>query len=535
VSTAARGNAHVSSGISAQHSDPANTRTLLRWAIWFGLLCAWLGSISAINRVSPDLYHELALFREALRAGAVPTQDVFAYTPTVKPCIHHEWGAGAVFYALSMGFGSAGITLLKYAGAFAVGLGCWTLAKRRGASDEVLSLFAPLAILCGCIGFFSVRAQLFTLLGTVCLLHLLERDRQGRRSWIFIWLFIYVVWLNLHGGFLVGAGLFGIHLLGRWMQEFSRHWSTREAVQATWHLWVAAAAMVVLLRVNPYGWHYAPYLWHAVRLERPFIAEWRAIWHFPRVLLVYLISWLPLAYVLFRRARFRSADLLMILVPAALAFQHVRHLSIYAVVWLCYVPPLAEETALGAAIRRFTGHRHTVLVLLWIVLGILGGGQAMRNRGWDLRIPVTAADDPAIHYPAGAVDYLQTQAFAGHAMVPFEAGAFVSWKLYPAVKVSCDGRYEVAFPPAQVQELWDFYARQRNWQQTLRRYPPDVVFVPRNNPLENLLEQTTTTDSKTLWTLVYRDDGYSLYARQDIASRLPVVDRSGQPMVGQFP
>ena len=67
-------------------------------------------------------------------------------------------------------------------------------------------------------------------------------------------------------------------------------------------------------------------------------------------------------------------------------------------------------------------------------------------------------------------------------MVPFETGAFVSWKLYPAVKVSCDGRYEVAYPPAQVQELWDFYASQRDWQQILRRYPPDVVLVPRPNP-----------------------------------------------------
>jgi len=159
----------------------------------------------------------------------------------------------------------------------------------------------------------------------------------------------------------------------------------------------------------------------------------------------------------------------------------------------------------------------------------------MRNRCWELRVPVTRADDTSIQYPVGAADYLQEHAFSGKAMVPFEAGAFVSWKLYPAVKVSCDGRYEVAYPPAQVQELWDLYASQHHWQQTLRRYPPDVVFVPRSSPLENLLEQTATTHSETSWRRVYRDDGFSVYARQDLMPSLPVVDRSGQHIVAHFP
>jgi len=153
--------------------------TTVRWATWFGLLGIGLGCISAINRVSPDLYHEMALARETLAAGSVPIQDVYAYTPTVTPCVHHEWGAGMVFYGVSMALGSAGLLVLKYGGALAVGLGCAGLAHRRGASAEVFALLAPLAILCGCIGFFSVRAQLFTLCFTLCLLYLLEQDRKG--------------------------------------------------------------------------------------------------------------------------------------------------------------------------------------------------------------------------------------------------------------------------------------------------------------------------------------------------------------------
>ena len=205
----------------------------LRWAIWFGLLGVWLGSISAINRVSPDLYHEMALLREALASGSVPTHDVFAYTPTVDPCVHHEWGAGAVFYALSMGLGSAGMTLLKYGGALAVGLGCcaWPGAGARvtrsshcwppwrsSVAASGSSRSVPSCSRC------SSRSACCTCSNTT---------GRVRRGWILVWLPLYVVWLNMHAGFLVGVGLFGIYSAGRWAEEFAQHRSLRQAFHAT--------------------------------------------------------------------------------------------------------------------------------------------------------------------------------------------------------------------------------------------------------------------------------------------------------------
>jgi len=508
--------------------------TLVRWAAWFGLLGIGLGCISAINRVSPDLYHEMALAREAISRGAVPTRDLFAYTRTVEPCVHHEWGAGVVFYLASRTLGSAGMLVLKYGGALVVMGGCLALARRRGASMEVAASLAPLAILCACIGFFSVRAQLFTLIFTLVLLWLLERDREGRRTWILVWLPVYVLWLNLHAGFLVGVGLLVIYTAGRFLEAFGQSGSPRASVRAAAHLVGVGGAMLLLIGCNPYGWHYAGYLWHAVRLERPFVTEWQPVWHFPRMLVVYGISLLPLLTLVRRPSARQWTELLMVLVPAILAFQHVRHLSIYAVVWACYVPALIDRRPIGGTVRKLWADHRTAIIALWLVLGVLGISQAMRNRFWDLRVPTTYAEDSSLQYPVGAVEYLREQSFAGKVLVPFEAGAFVSWKLYPAVLISCDGRYEVAFPPQQVQELWDFYATQRNWQQTLRRYPPDLILVPRPNPLEQLLT-TPRPAAEDAWQQVYCDDGFTLYARHGLAGRLPAVDRRGQDIVADFP
>ena len=56
-------------------------------------------------------------------------------------------------------------------------------------------------------------------------------------------------------------------------------------------------------------------------------------------------------------------------------------------------------------------------------------------------------------------------------------GGFVIWKLYPAVRVSFDGRYEVAYPEEALYEDRTIHGARPGWQQVLARYAPDVVLV----------------------------------------------------------
>ncbi len=46
--------------------------------------------------VDLDLWHQMALVREGIRLGYFPLKDQFAYTPTIFPSVHHEWGSGAM-------------------------------------------------------------------------------------------------------------------------------------------------------------------------------------------------------------------------------------------------------------------------------------------------------------------------------------------------------------------------------------------------------------------------------------------------------
>lgn len=123
-------------------------------------------------------------------------------------------------------------------------------------------------------------------------------------------------------------------------------------------------------------------------------------------------------------------------------------------------------------------------------------------------------------------------------MVPFDAGAYVSWNLYPNVKVSMDSRFEVAYSIKSVTDNINFYSANEGWQDTLARYSTDAILVPRWSKVEIILRQNTTQkspDSSTIWIPVYIDDGYSLYMRSYFEHEYPIEDMSGTRIIGTFP
>jgi hypothetical protein len=476
-----------------------------------------LAGVSQGNFVDPDVWHEIALIREALAQGELPTRDSLAYTPTIERVVHHEWGTGAILYALATSAGGAGLLLLKYLLTLGIAAGCILCSRIRGTSAAVAATLAPLAVFLSLYGFSTVRAQMFTLLCTAWLLVALEHDRRGGRRWIIPWLALYVAWLNLHGGFVVGVILLALHGIEQVVRR-----------QPVRHLLGVGALMGVLALANPYGTAYLGYLWTGLTLDRPAITEWAPVWQAPPLnILMYAMSLLVLVYALARVGPRRMPGLALVLFAAFAGLRHQRHLSIYAVVWVCLVPIYVQATPLGRAIEGLWERRPRRTRMVLAAAGAVCLAAAIAHRPWELDLPANPGDHPVLTYPVGAVDYLREVGFEGNLMVPFTTGAFVAWKLNPAVKISIDGRYEVAYPPGALEEMLDCYAARDGWQRTLARYPTDAVLAPAGGTLDLALETLPG------WSRAYRDDAYVLYPRPGLT--LPPRDRRGEVSRGSFP
>jgi hypothetical protein len=499
------------------------SRTVVcKLAVVFGLGMIFLAHLSGLTFVDPDLFHEMALAREFLTLGHMPLEDRFAYTPTVNPSVHHEWGTGLVLYLVATTLGSHGIMLLKYALTIAVVTGCYYCARRRGANFATIALLCAVPIVGGCMGFTTIRAQLFTMFCLVAMLIGLDQDRAGNRRWLWWFVPLFVCWLNLHAGFVVGAGLIGVHAVEQCLRR-----------QPSKHLFVLCGVLAALVIVNPYGWLYYPYLAHGLLLPRPMIIEWRPLWQAePSSLFhVYLFSVFLALYCVMQLGWRRTVGVLVLLVSAYAAVKHTRHLSIYFVVWLAYVPGWLQETRLGRMIGDLWDRRKTSVAYVSVAVGVLALVQIVPAAPWKMRIPTTSAEEETGRpmYPTGPVEHLRNIDFRGNLMVPFVPGAFVSWKLHPQVKVSLDGRYEVAYQRGILEENEHMYQAKDGWRATLDKYPTDVLLVPRSTPLAFAMERLDDVP----WTLFYRDAAYDMYSRPGLS--LPSLDRGATTLPGVFP
>jgi len=498
--------------------------TGLRWekpAVIFALAAIFLAHLAPLTFVDPDLFHEMSLAREMFATGSLPLDDRFAYTPTVYPSVHHEWGTGVVLYLVAQALGAPGIMLLKYLLTFAVAAGCFVCAQRRGGTFPIVAMLSFIPVVGGCMGFTTIRAQLLTMACLAATLTALEQDRQGKRRWMLWWLPMYVAWLNLHAGFVVGGGLVAVHAFEQLVRR-----------QPFVHFIPLGAAMAALVMVTPYGALYYPYLAHGLLMPRPMIIEWQPLWKAEPATLFYvyfLFSALVATYAVLQIGWRRASGVLLLAVSAYAAVKHTRHVSIYFVVWLAYVPSWLEQTRIGRIIDKAWQRYSLFIGVAAIMVGVLSTAQVIPSEPWRMKIPTKPRDEALGRpmYPTGAVEYLQAIDFRGNLMVPFVPGGFVSWKLHPHVKVSIDGRYEVAYVPGTLEENENMYQGRDGWADTLAKHPTDVLLVPRATPLAEKISEHAG------WQRFYRDLAYDMYTRPGLT--LEPLDRGSVTVRGVFP
>jgi hypothetical protein len=478
-----------------------------------------LGSIvvaGASTTVDPDLFHVLTLGRDAVAQGAIPMADAYAFTPTRVPVVHHEWLTGLLLYPVVATFGAPGLLWLAHVlhlSAIAIAV---LLARRAGASLPVLAFLGPLGIAMALPGLTVLRAHVLTLIFTGALLWCLDADRRGARRWIAAWVALQLVWQSCHGGVAIGVILVALHAVEQWARG-----------ARIVHLVALLALAPALTLVGPYGAAYPAYLWEGLGMDRSVVGEWRtladaepfkiAIWAAATALLVFVVA---------QRGPRAAPGWPLVLALAAAAYRHQRLVSVYAIAWLAHVPAWAEPVRLGAVFRRLWLARPALTRAVLAAALAAAVARDVRERRWELRVPVVPDAETGIVYPAGVVEHLREHRLAGDVITPFELGAFVSWHLHPAIRVSLDGRFEAAFAPSLATDHLEFYAAAPSWERFLARHPADWVLAKATDPVVARLRASGA------WSEVYVDDAFVLFGRTGSAA--PTADRRGRRPHGRL-
>jgi hypothetical protein len=451
-------------------------RRVLPAALAFGCAALLFERISPQSFFDPDGYHQMALFRAWLRSGALPRVDTFAFTRTVVPAVQHEWGAGAVLYVLATRLGAGGVMVARWLLSTAIVVVAVRTARRRATPVVVAFCAAPAALL-GAVAFTTIRAGVYTMLFLAVVLGELDRDRvQPRpRRFLLVWLPVMALWINLHGGWIVGVAAVALHA----GEQLLRRRRAR-------HLLAGLAAVPALMALTPYGRDYFAGWWRSITFPRGAVAEWAPLIRSSYVLglAAFGLAILLLVYAVARRGPRGCAGLPFLLATTWAAWRHERHVALFALAWFTALPGWLAATPLGALLDGAVARRRVAAVVAAAALGA-GAGLVAVN------------------------------------------GGFVAWKLAPAVRISFDGRYEVAYAAGVLDEDRTIHGARPGWQAVLARYAPDALLARRDEPLAAALPGGTGLAR------AYRDDAYEVWARP--ALHLPARDATGAPVPVVFP
>jgi hypothetical protein len=455
-----------------------------------------------------DIWHEMALARKAIEIGYVPHHDLFSYTKTIYPSVHHEFGAGVIAYFVTLFLGGDGIVIMRYMLVAIVILILLYALKRKRSNPYIVLFILPLPIFFFAYGTSAVRAQMYSFVFTTILLLFFDIDEQGKRWWVFVWLLIFTAWVNIHGGFLVGVGLTMIYGFEQYIRR-----------RPYKHIVGLIAAMAIFIVINPYGIHYYPYLLNAVMMDRPNVSEWNSLLDSGYIveLGLFIVALLLTLYVVIKK-NFKNIEGIYILLATALvSVKAIRFLPFFSILWIYMMPKWIEHTPLGVSIINLYKNKAPILFTIFIASAAIFAVKIAQIAPWKLQIPNSSRPEWGKHtiYPVGGVEYLSSHNVRGNILVPFNYGAFVLWKLHPNVKVSLDSRYEVAYPAEVFDDQFKLYMGAENWRELLKKYNPDFILTRTVLPLSKNIHQLRD------WSLVYYDANWEIFAKNDID--LPLV------------
>ena len=303
----------------------------------------------------PDLWWHLADARILFATGHFIHSEPYSFTVAGQPWVNPEWLAEVPYWISYKAFGLRGIYLVTWLVISAnILLVYWRgYASARNADSAFWAAglgFILMSVNAGprmiALGFVAVSVELL----------ILEAAERGHRRLLWLLPLVFCVWVNLHGTWVIGVALLVLYIAAGLLRIHMGALAQDPLPPADRNRLLAVlAASLAVLFINPYGWRL---VWNPLdmmmnqKLNIASVAEWQPlkVGSFEGISLVLVIVLMVLAN-LKRLRTFKLYDLAIIFFACYAAFDHVRFLSLAAVL---IAPTLAIDLARSFAVNSDT-------------------------------------------------------------------------------------------------------------------------------------------------------------------------------------
>lgn len=380
----------------------------------------------------PDVWWHMVLGNWTLAHGQIPQTEMLSYTVNGVALAPHEWLAGVLFAWLNSVGGLFLLALVMGAVSW-IGLIAVALHGRlRGAGPVTIAIGLALGAKAA-QPVLGIRPQVFTFAFLAISLLLTEQHlRKGGRA---IWALppLYMLWANLHGGFVAGIAFMAlaaaVAVVG-WRLRLPNHVPIARPVS----LGIVAIGCALFACVNPQGIaSYRFALSEATSEGAKGIIEWQppnltdpGLWP----LLVLSILFVALGAYALRHRRLAIRDAILGVVACGAALLAVRNTAVAVAV----VTPMLMGWTAGAlpsrSARALKPRAITAGAVLagGLIVALAAGGLGLAV--WRLQSSAAPPGIAAV-YPACATSVLERAPTTQLVFTAYGNGGYVAYRLWP--------------------------------------------------------------------------------------------------------
>ena len=413
-------------------------RILRFFSLFFVLIL--LGYFASHKTLDPDFGWHLRTGKLILKRG-VPYQDWYSFTMPSFPWIDHEWLTDVLIYKIYSLLG------LKYTLVFFLALSVLSFIV---LIEERYFWYYSVPILIGylaCLVFLGIRPQIITVLFIAVFWRALKGYLDSNNKLIYFSPFLFLVWVNLHGGFAAGLFLFLLVLSLETLKKF--HFFKKlnfffacrkfdgQSLSKIRMLFLLLILSFLATLINPYG----PRIYEEVfrTIGDSFlgfhIVEWLPLFFtssFPVFTVLYLSLFSGL-FVIFHK-KIDITYLVVLFVFLVLALLHQRHFFIFVVLsvptfakFLFYLKESINIVHFKNLFLRWGKLIFVLVTSVFLVITFFFSWNSSRE------------NDYLVYPSEGAISFLRSLPLSENLLNEYDWGGYLIWKL-PKRKLFIDGR-----------------------------------------------------------------------------------------------
>jgi hypothetical protein len=467
-----------------------------------------------------------------LATHAVPRVDPFSAGMAGQPWFAWEWLYDVLAGWLESVAGLNGVVLLT--ALIIAGVFSWTfrLMLWRGTNVFAALILLLLAAAAAMIH-FQARPHVASWLFTVAWFWVLESSEKDHHTRL-LWLLppLMLLWVNVHGGFLVGFVLLAIYWFGTawqwWKLKEDRFddalWKIRTG-QRVRALTVTGILSAVATLVNPYGFqlHVHIYRYLSNRFLMDHIDEFQSPnFHYVAQKCFAGLLLLTLVALAAKRREVGASQGLVVLFAVYSGLYASRNIPVSSLLLILVIGPWLSDALkkigdrpIGARwralartqfLQRMQAIELSVRGHLWPIAAIVLTCCMAANGGRLGTSLLMDAHFDGKRFPVAAVTYLENHDVQGPVVSPDSWGGYLIYRLYPRVRMVVDDRHDF-YGEEFLKSYLKMVHVEPGWEGFLQQHPAHCVVVPKDSALANILAETAG------WQAIYGDDVAAVFVR----------------------